>query len=121
MDSKNEGFLDLSQLDLSKITVIGGVEGLNFIRQAPTQSVLCKMKCNMAPAPGPSTEDESVQTVALGAVYEPDEGKRLLPENAVFGKWTPWGEFRAGIANPGAKAMFVPGKSYYLTITEAPD
>lgn len=83
-------------------------------------SVVCKMKCHGAPS-GFAATDESVQTVQLGAVYEPDEGQRQLPENAVFGKYTPWGEFKAGIGNPEAKQFFVPGKSYYITITEAPD
>lgn len=83
-------------------------------------SVVCKMQCNEVPPAGNLTDD-SVQTVGLGAVWEPDSGKRELPENAVFGKYTPWGSFRAGIANPSAKQFFVPGKKYYITITEAPD
>lgn len=83
-------------------------------------SVVCKMQCHEVPA-GEAATDESVQTIRLGAVYEPDEGRRQLPENAVFGKWTPWGEFKAGIGNPAAKQFFTPGKKYYITITEAPD
>lgn len=83
-------------------------------------NVVCKMKCHVAPS-GDAITDESVQTVQLGAVYEPDEGKRQMPENAVFGKWTPWGEFKAGIGSPTAKEFFKPGKHYYITFTEAPD
>lgn len=83
-------------------------------------SVVCKMQCNEVPPEG-NLEDDSVQAVGLGAVWESDEGKRELPENAVFGKWTPWGSFRAGIGNPAAKQFFKPGKKYYITITEAPD
>jgi len=83
-------------------------------------TIVCKMKCWVAPQ-GDAATDESVQTVQFGAVYEPDAGKRQLPENAVFGKMTPWGEFKAGIANPAAKSQLVQGKSYYITITEAPD
>lgn len=82
--------------------------------------VVCKMQCNEVPV-GDSREDTSVQAIGLGAVWEPDEGKRQQPENAVFGKFTPWGSFRAGIASPDAKKFFQPGKKYYITITEAPD
>lgn len=82
-------------------------------------SVICKMKCHAAPQ-GDEINDQP-QAVTLGAVWEPDEGQRHMPENAVYGKYTPWGEFKVGIANPAAKEFFKPGKSYYLTITEAPD
>jgi hypothetical protein len=82
--------------------------------------VVCKMQCNEVPAEA-NLQDDSVQSIGLGCVYEPDEGKRQLPENAVFGKYTPWGSFRAGIGNPAAKQFFKPGKKYYVTFTEAPD
>ena len=82
-------------------------------------SVVCKMKCHAAPVEGEITS--ATQTIRLGAVYEPDEGKRVKPENAIFGNATPWGELQMGVANPDAKKLFVPGKSYYLTFTEAPD
>jgi hypothetical protein len=80
-------------------------------------SVVAKMLCHVCPA----EITDQPQQVALGAVYEPDDGKRALPENAVFGKATPWGEIKMGIANPAAKAFFKPGKKYYVTFTEAPD
>lgn len=80
-------------------------------------SVVAKMQCHASP----EEISEHPQEVRLGAVYEPDEGKRQLPENAVFGKATPWGEIRMGIANPAAKRFFTPGKKYYVTFTEAPD
>lgn len=80
-------------------------------------SVVCKMQCREVP----ETATDSVQRVEFGAVWEPDEGKRALPENAVFGNATPWGEIRLGIANPEAKAFFERGKKYYVTFTEAPD
>lgn len=82
-------------------------------------SVVAKMKCHECPQ-GDQIDDQT-QKVRLGAVYEPDEGKRALPENAVFGKATPWGECVMGIANPAAKEFFKPGKSYYVSFTEAPD
>lgn len=80
-------------------------------------SVVCKMQCHAVP----SEITDQPQAVRLGAVYEPDEGKRQLPENAVFGKATPWGEMTMGIANPAAKEFFKAGKKYYITLTEAPD
>jgi hypothetical protein len=83
------------------------------------KSVVCKMKCHVAPVGEAITNNP--QTVRLGAVFEPDMGVRELPENAVFGNATPWGEFAAGIAPAASKALFVPGRSYYVTITEAPD
>jgi hypothetical protein len=75
------------------------------------------MKCHGTPQ-GEQITDQP-QKVVLGAVWEPDDGKRELPENAVFGKATPWGEITMGIANPAAKEFFVPGKNYYVTFTEA--
>lgn len=80
-------------------------------------SVVCKMQCHTVPA----EPKDYPETVVFGAVYEPDEGKRSQPENAVFGKATPWGEIKLGIANPAAKAFFKPGKKYYVTFTDAPD
>lgn len=82
-------------------------------------NVVCKMQCNAVPQGDSITDD--VQTVALGAVYEQDEGKRALSENAIFGKYTPWGEIKMGIANADAKRFFTPGKKYYVTFTDAPD
>lgn len=82
-------------------------------------SIKCKMKCHVAPVGDQITD--CVQTVRLGAVYEPDLGQRELPENAVFGNATPWGEFVAGIGPAASKQLFQPGKSYYITISEAPD
>lgn len=79
--------------------------------------VRCKMRCHGVP----DIITDDPQPITLGAVYEADQGQRELPENAVYGKYTPWGEFKAGIANPAAKQFFKPGKSYYITITEAPD
>lgn len=82
-------------------------------------SVVCKMQCHDVPQ-GEQVSEE-VQKVRLGAVYEPDEQKRAASENAIFGKYTPWGEIVMGIANPAAKQFFVAGKKYYVTFTEAPD
>lgn len=80
-------------------------------------NVVCKMRCHEAP----ENPSEAPEKVRLGAVWEPDEAKRELPENALFGKATPWGEIVLGIANPDAKRFFRPGKSYYVTFSEAQD
>lgn len=83
-------------------------------------AVVCKMLCNEVPT-GEQQSDESVQPVGFGAVWEPDDDKRSQPENAVFGRYTPWGSIRMGIGNPAAKMFFQRGKSYYVTFTEVPE
>lgn len=40
-------------------------------------------------------------------------------ENADFFKYTPFGELKLGTVNPEAAKQFIPGKEYYLDITEA--
>lgn len=82
-------------------------------------AVIAKMVCHVVPLEDQITEHP--QQVKFGAVWHPDEGERAKPENAVFGKATPWGEAMLAIANPEAKKFFKAGKSYYLTFTEAPD
>lgn len=60
-------------------------------------------------------------SVRMGAVYEPYEA-RAHTENAIFGKFTPYGEFSASIFNPGVaeRLRSLVGKSVYLEFTEAP-
>lgn len=58
-------------------------------------------------------------TIVFGAVYESDKSKN--PENELFGSMTPYAEFRANVFNKCAVERLVPGKSYYVTFTEAPD
>jgi hypothetical protein len=82
-------------------------------------SVVCKMQCHAVPQ-GEEITDYP-QAVVFGAVWIPDEDERSKPENAVFGKATPWGDMKLGIANPAAKEWFKPGKKYHVTFTEAPD
>lgn len=64
---------------------------------------------------GPTEESKTVK-VNLGAIY----GKE--GENADFAKATPsgacWMQIDAGVP---ASRFFTPGKSYYVTFTEAPD
>lgn len=43
------------------------------------------------------------------------------PENESFFKYTPSGKLELATINPEAAKQFVPGKSYYLDITEAPE
>lgn len=82
-------------------------------------SVVAKMQCGVCPQGNEITEQ--TQSVSFGAVWQADEGERVKPENAIFGNATPWGSIQMGIANPTAKEFFKPGKSYYVTFTEAPD
>lgn len=82
-------------------------------------SVVCKMQCHVVP--GGDEITDYPQAVNFGAVWIPDDDERAKPENAVFGKATPWGTMNLGIANPEAKKFFVPGKKYHVTFTEAPD
>ncbi len=96
----------------------------------------CKMRCNsispnykqeLVPedrrAPGKpmyeTTDQWDSAIVTFGAVYEADKSKN--PENAIFGAATPYAEFKASIYNKAVIASLVPGKSYYVDFTEAPD
>jgi hypothetical protein len=79
-------------------------------------SVVCKMQCHSLPAADDISE--AVQPVRFGAVWVPDD-EREEPENAIFGKATPWGEITLGIANPEAKKFFVQGAKYFVTFTKA--
>lgn len=83
-------------------------------------SVVAKMQChgNQGEA---SLEKDTNATITLGAVYEGSSEKQAASENAIFGKYTPWGEVKMGIKNPAAAAFFTPWKKYYITFTEAPD
>lgn len=42
------------------------------------------------------------------------------PENESFFKWTPGGKLELSTVNPEAAKQFVPGKQYYIDITEVP-
>ncbi len=72
----------------------------------------CKMICHEV-TPNPYSQGE-LFTVRLGAVYssEPDT------EDAIYGKATPYGEFRAGIVTEVAEKMEI-GKTYYVDIFPA--
>lgn len=72
----------------------------------------CKMICNAV------TQNEhshgELCTVQLGAVYSPAKET----EDYIYGKATPYGEFRAGIVTEVAEKMEV-GKAYYIDIFPA--
>lgn len=59
--------------------------------------------------------------VHFGAVWEGSAEKQAVSENAVFGHWTPYGEFRATIMNDAVIDQLKRGKKYYVSFTEAPD
>lgn len=88
-----------------------------------TDSVICKMQCHAVAVGEEELIDGRAQTVCLGAVYEPlmTDAEKEQPENAVYGKYTPYGDLRIGIGPLAAKQFFEPGKKYYITITRAPD
>ena len=70
-------------------------------------TVRCKFRCES------KTENEngfriSMRPVTCGS-----------PENADFFKRTPFGQLEMGTINEKAAKQFVPGKEYYIDITEA--
>lgn len=68
--------------------------------------VLCKFKCESV------THNVNGGQVKLTPVTSGSE------ENETFFKWTPFGEFTMGTINQGSMGLFVPGKEYYITISE---
>jgi len=73
--------------------------------------VRAKFKCERVEK-GFSGDDPYV-SVHFGAVI--DDG----PENKSWSKWTPSGQLQMTISNPNLIDHFVPGKEYFLDITEA--
>lgn len=74
-----------------------------------SHTMRCKMKCH-AVTPNEHSNGE-LCTVTLGAVYSQDPDS----EDAIYGKATPYGDFRAGIITEVAQKM-IPGKNYYVDI-----
>lgn len=66
----------------------------------------CKFKCDTVL----SNKDGS--TIELYPVFTGSA------ENEEFFKYTPFGSLKMGIVNPEAAKQFVPGKEYYIDITE---
>lgn len=71
--------------------------------------IRCKMICH-AVTPNEHSRGE-LCTVTLGAVYSQNPDS----EDSIYGKYTPYGEFRAGIVTEVAEKMEV-GKAYYVDI-----
>ncbi|MEG1082438.1 MAG: hypothetical protein RSE44_28265 [Pseudomonas sp.] len=72
----------------------------------------CKMICHEV-TPNEHSQGQ-LFTVRLGAVYSSDPAT----EDSIYGKYTPYGEFRAGIVTEVAEKMEV-GKAYYVDISPA--
>lgn len=83
-------------------------------------NVLCKFQCHSKTGEADADALRSA-TIQLGAVWEGTTEAQQASENAIFGKWSPYGSIMLGIMNPSAAALFQPGKRYYVTFTEAPD
>ena len=73
----------------------------------------CKMICH-AVTPNEHSNGR-LCTVSLGAVYSPNPAE----EDFIYGKATPYGDFRAGIITEVAEKMQV-GKAYYVDIELVP-
>ena len=73
----------------------------------------CKMICHSV-IPNEHSNGR-LCTVSLGAVYSPNPAE----EDFIYGKATPYGDFRAGIITEVAENMQV-GKAYYVDIELVP-
>jgi hypothetical protein len=86
--------------------------------------MVCKLQLHSKnPMKGYSSTNEEMpgQSVHFGAVWEGSTEKQQASENAIFGHWTPYAEFKGSILNPSVNDQLVVGKKYYVTFTEAPD
>lgn len=79
-----------------------------------TERIRCKMICH-AVTPNEYSNGE-LCTVTLGAVYS----QNPATEDFIYGKATPYGDFRAGIITEVAQKMQV-GKAYYVDLELVPD
>ncbi|ULL06604.1 hypothetical protein JNO42_06185 [Pseudomonas putida] len=72
----------------------------------------CKMICHEV-TPNEHSQGQ-LCTVQFGAVYSSDPAT----EDSIYGKYTPYGHFRAGIVTAVAEKLEV-GKAYYVDISPA--
>lgn len=80
-------------------------------------TIRCKMICH-AVTPNPhASQDDPKATVTFGAVWTPESGSPG-DENAIFGKYTPWAEYKACWALSVAEKLEV-GAAYYFDIHKA--
>jgi len=77
-----------------------------------TQAIRCKMICHAVELNPHTDPANPMANVRFGAVWTPESGKPG-DENAVFGKYTPWAEYRAAWAQSVAERLEV-GKTYYV-------
>ena len=74
--------------------------------------IRCKMICHAVEVNPHSDPANPMSQVRFGAVWTPESG-HPGDENAVFGKYTPWAEFKAAFAVDVADKLEV-GKAYYV-------
>ena len=76
-------------------------------------NVRAKFRCRSIQHIETISPTETCAEIILYPVY--GDGK----ENATWSKYTPSGEIKMMITNPGAIEAFSPGKSYYVDFTPA--
>ncbi|WP_370601176.1 hypothetical protein [Pseudomonas nitroreducens] len=82
-----------------------------------TVRIRCKMICHGVTHHEHGDPNDPKSTVNFGAVWSPDTGKPH-DENAIYGKATPWGEYKASWSREVAEKLEV-GKAYYVDFTAA--
>lgn len=79
--------------------------------------IRCKMICHAVVHNEHSDPNDPKSFVSFGAVWSPYTGKPD-DENAIYGKATPWGEYKASWDRAVAEQLEV-GSAYYLTFEKA--
>ncbi|WP_025921084.1 hypothetical protein [Pseudomonas aeruginosa] len=79
--------------------------------------IRCKMICHGVTRNEHGDPNDPKSIVSFGAVWSPDTGKPH-DENAIYGKATPWGEYKAAWDSAVADKLEV-GKAYYVDFTPA--
>ena len=80
-----------------------------------THRIRCKMICHEISL---NQHTKGMSLVRFGAVYASGVTGTEEDENAVFGRLTPYGEFRAGMVTEVANKLEL-GKAYYVDISPA--
>lgn len=118
MQITREWLLDtLAQMDAAGVDEIADAG-------VPGAVMVCKLRLNSKePMKGWSSANEEMpgQSVHFGAVWEGSTEKQQMSENAVFGHWTPYGEFKGSILNPHVNEKLVQGHNYYVVFLDAPN
>lgn len=79
-------------------------------------SVRAKFKLNSITLTADAASTGHLKTAKLSAVYPGNDPNH---ENAMFFKWTPYGQIELGTLNPTAAEYFEIGKEYYVDFTLA--